>query len=63
MSTSSPADIADLEEKYKKIHQRRLELEAEFFRIEKECESIKQEMMQVQQQHQIQSIHKKISDI
>ncbi len=63
MSTSSPADIADLEEKYNEIHKQRLELEAELFRIKKECEILKQEIMNTQNQGQIQTIHKKISAI
>ncbi len=63
MNTPVNANINQLEEKYKNIRERRLALEAEFSRIEKEYHHILTEIARLKDTAQVQNIHQKIQEI
>ena len=61
--TTFPVTSQSLEQKYKEIHEKRLILEAEFARLEKEFKSIMAEAARLKEKADIEKIHTTIDNI
>jgi molecular chaperone GrpE (heat shock protein) len=63
MNTTPVSQVQELEKKYQEIHQRRLELEAEFLRIEKQYKQIVAEIADLKDKTHIQNLHHTIDTL
>ena len=55
--------LDDIEEKFRKIHERRIALEAEFSRVEKEYQRLLLSVAQIKDKLRIKEVEHKIQDI